>query len=161
MTYAVIRVRGRAKIRTDIEDTLKFLRLTRVNHCTLIPNNNDFNGMLQKVKDYVTWGEINNETLKKLLITRGKLVGNKPLTEKEIKKYANVSINDFVKKIINDEIVYSKISKEIKPIFRLHPPKQGYENTKRAHVVGGSLGYRGEDINNLILKMLGPGNRGD
>ncbi|MDI6655351.1 MAG: uL30 family ribosomal protein, partial [Candidatus Hydrothermarchaeota archaeon] len=31
---AVVRVRGRTRIRKDIEDTLKMLRLTRVNYCT-------------------------------------------------------------------------------------------------------------------------------
>ena len=67
MTYAVIRVRGSVNVRSDIKDTLKMLRLNRVNHCVLVPNTKPYSGMLQKVKDYVTWGEIDDETLKLLM----------------------------------------------------------------------------------------------
>ena len=71
MTYAVIRVRGSVNVREDIKDTLKMLRLNRVNHLVFLPENDSYAGMLQKVKDYVTWGEIKPETLAKIIIRRG------------------------------------------------------------------------------------------
>jgi len=43
--------------------------------------------------------------------------------------------------------------KSEKPVFRLNPPKKGYESTKCAFPKG-SLGYRGEKINDLIERMI-------
>jgi large subunit ribosomal protein L30 len=50
--------------------------------------------------------------------------------------------------------VQLKDLKDIKPVFRLHPPKKGFKGTiKRSYKSGGVTGYRGEDINNLIKRM--------
>ena len=88
MVYAVIRVRGTVNIKPDIKKTMQLLRLTRANHCVLLEENEVYKGMLQIVKDYTTWGEINKETLTKMLSVRGKLIGDKPLTEEYLKKAA-------------------------------------------------------------------------
>ena len=48
---------------------------------------------------------------------------------------------------------------EIKKVLRLHPPRQGWEAIKKSYATGGSLGYRGKEINALIEKML-PGTGG-
>ena len=42
----------------------------------------------------------------------------------------------------------------IKPVFRLHPPRKGYKDSKKAFNEGGTLGYRGEEINTLIKRMV-------
>ena len=52
-----------------------------------------------------------------------------------------------------DEVKYADL-KEVKPLFRLHPPRQGYEAVKKDFKTHGSLGYRGEKINALIERML-------
>ena len=82
MTFAVIRVRGIVNIRGEIKDTLNMLRLHRVNHCVLISETPEYKGMLQKVKDYVTWGEVDGAILTDILKTRGKLAGDKEITDK-------------------------------------------------------------------------------
>ncbi|MDY6932317.1 MAG: uL30 family ribosomal protein, partial [Halobacteriota archaeon] len=33
--YAVVRLRGNVNVRPEIKDTLKMLRLNRINHCVL------------------------------------------------------------------------------------------------------------------------------
>ena len=45
---------------------------------------------------------------------------------------------------------------KLKPFFRLHPPKGGFEKAgiKKPFTVKGALGYRGDKINDLIKKML-------
>ena len=55
-----LRVRGRTGIKEDIADTLDMLRLTRINHAVLLPENDSYLGMLRKGKDYITWGEIDS-----------------------------------------------------------------------------------------------------
>ena len=42
----------------------------------------------------------------------------------------------------------------LKPIFRLSPPRKGYESTRTPYSKGGSLGYRSENINELLEKMI-------
>jgi large subunit ribosomal protein L30 len=154
MTYAVIRVRGSVNVNSKIKDTLKMLRLNRVNHCVIIPDSKTYLGMLQKVKDYVTWGEIKPEILAKMIIHRGKLVGDKKLSDKYLKENSDFkSIMSFAKAISAGEAKYSDI-KDIKPIIRLHPPRKGYERIKLSYKVGGALGYRGDAINTLIDKMI-------
>lgn len=59
---AVIRVRGRVGVRSDVERALKQLGLTRKNHCVLV-NADKAKSMLKKTGDYVTWGEVDDETI--------------------------------------------------------------------------------------------------
>ena len=70
---AVVRVRGHAKIHRDAVKTMNMLRLNRPNHCVLLPLNTTTKGMLQVVKDYVTWGEISADTIVELLKSRGEV----------------------------------------------------------------------------------------
>lgn len=155
MSLGVVRVRGPVHVRGDIEETLKLLRLHRVNHCVLVPGGDVQQGMLQKVKDYVTWGEVTPEVVGRLLEERGRLTGNRPLTKayvKEVLGYA--SLEAMAKELANGEVTSGDL-KDVKPVFRLHPPRKGYEGIKRAFADGGALGYRGEAINDLLLRMLG------
>ena len=68
---AIIRIRGSAGKPKKILDTLNMLGLKKPNTLRLI-NNDDkvILGMVRKVKDFVTWGEINEET-KELLSKTG------------------------------------------------------------------------------------------
>ncbi len=154
MVFAVVRIRGTIHLKPDIKKTLKLLRLTRVNHCVLLEENPVNKGMLQKVKDYTTWGEINTETAEKLLKKRGMLVGDKPLTDDYVKETTSYdSIEQFAQAVVEGTIAYKDLP-EVKPLFRLHPPRKGYEGIKRSVTTGGSLGYRGKAINTLIERML-------
>jgi large subunit ribosomal protein L30 len=154
MVYAVVRVRGTVNIKPNIKKTLQLMNLTRVNHCTLINENKVYKGMLQVVKDYTTWGEINTDTLTKMIKSRGMLVGDKEITDEYIKEATPYkSIDKFADAIQNQKITYKELP-DVKPIFRLHPPKKGFEGIKRSFVNGGALGYRGEKINDLLTRML-------
>ena len=46
---------------------------------------------------------------------------------------------------------------DVKPVFRLHPPRKGFGGVKRAFRQGGALGDRGTAINELLLRMLEEG----
>ena len=62
----VILVRGKVGLSRAIKDTLSMLKLDRKNACVIIDDNPSMKGMVQKVKDRVTWGEVNEETSKLL-----------------------------------------------------------------------------------------------
>ena len=68
---AAIRIRGSVTVGKPIEDTLKMLRLYRKNYCVILDNKPSVMGMLKKIKDYITWGEIDSGTLKLLAEKRG------------------------------------------------------------------------------------------
>lgn len=63
---AVIRIRGPVKVPTKINDTLDMLRLKRKNVCVIVENTPAIMGMIEKVKPYVTYGIIDEETIKLL-----------------------------------------------------------------------------------------------
>ena len=154
MAYAVVRVRGSVGVRGDIADTLKMLRLHRVNHCVIVPNTETYKGMLNKAKDYITYGEIDKDTLVKLILRRGRLAGNKKLNEEKVKELMDLSVEELAEKIANEEILLKNTP--LKPVFRLHPPRKGYDKAgiKKPFSVGGALGYRGDNINTLLEKMM-------
>lgn len=150
---AVIRVRGMARTSRDTEETLKMLRLTRVNYCALVNDSNSYAGMLQKVKDYVTWGEVDAEDVEMILRNRGELIGGARLTDaymKEKTKYS--SIKEFAKAFVDGRAELKDIP-ELKLFFRLHPPRKGYSGIKRSFKEGGALGARGAEIKKLIYRM--------
>ncbi len=154
MAYAVVRIRGSVNVKSDIKDTMKILGITRANHCVVIPETESYKGMLQKVKDYVTWGEIDDSAMARLLYLRGKVVGGEPISERFVGENTEYeSIEELAKALTKDKVKLSNI-KGLKPVFRLHPPIGGYRTVKRAYKVGGSLGYRGKDINVLLEKMI-------
>ncbi len=154
MVYAVVRVRGIINIKPDIKKTMQLMRLTRVNHCVLIDETKSAKGMLQIAKDYTTWGKIDEETLISLIKEKGRLIGDKPVTDEYLKSSTSFdSIEKLSKAISENTFKYSEIP-DIKPLFRLAPPKKGLEGIKRSYKNGGALGKRGKYINTLIQKMI-------
>jgi large subunit ribosomal protein L30 len=151
---AIVRVRGHAKIKHTAVKTMDMMKLTRPNHCVLLPENTTTKGMLQVVKDYVTWGEVSHEIIARLLFQRGEVVGGGRLTDafvKENSKYP--SILSLAKAMEKGEAKVSDV-KGLKPVIRLPPPRKGHRSTRRSFSDGGSLGYRGADIVNLVDRML-------
>jgi len=150
---AAIRVRGRTGIKKDISDTMDMLKLTRINHAVLIRENPSYQGMLQKAKDYITWGEVDEDTVSKLLSKRGKIAGNVKLTEDYLKENTDFSsVDELSMALLDSGAKLEDIG--VKPVFRLHPPRKGYEDIKKTFRESGSLGYRGDKIRDLIKKMI-------
>jgi large subunit ribosomal protein L30 len=78
---AVVLIRGRIGINHDVKRTLDNLRLLRKHACNVVNDSPSVRGMLQKVKDSVTWGVITEETYQELVAKRGRkdaLGGVKP-----------------------------------------------------------------------------------
>ena len=152
MSWAVIRVRGSINVKPKIKETMKLMRLNRVNHCVIVPENETYDGMLKIIKDYVTWGEVDVETTELMLGSSGKTSGNAIFTKKELKDSSFKTMKTLAKNLSEGKVVMRDIPK-LKPLFRLHPPRKGYEGIKRSFKEGGALGYRGEKINQLIRRM--------
>ncbi|MCE4600566.1 MAG: 50S ribosomal protein L30 [Desulfurococcales archaeon] len=157
--YVVIRLRGQADVNPDTERTLYLLRLRQKYAASLYHSSlPGIENMLRKVQDWATWGEIDRDTLIKLLRTRGRLIGDKPLTDEWVKTNLGLEkgIPELADKLLSGEIHYHRLEeKGVKPFFRLHPPRGGFRRTiKRHYTNSGELGYRGTDINKLLVKMI-------
>jgi large subunit ribosomal protein L30 len=154
MSYAVIRLRGQTKLRHDQKKTLESLRLLKVNHATIVPETDEYEGMLSKVEHFVTYGELSPEMVEELLAERGRVGGGDPLTDEHVNE--NTKYDDregLAEALVDDDVDVGRLD-GIKPVFRLAPAKGGLSNTKRHVNEGGSLGYRGEEIDDLIERML-------
>jgi large subunit ribosomal protein L30 len=154
VAYAVIRVRGQPDVNIEVRRTMELMNLTRVNHCVIVPENDVTKGMLQKAKDYVTWGEVNDATLERMILVRGRLSGDIAITDDYVKSNTEfASAAEMAKAMIGNDYRMRDVE-GAKAVFRLHPPQKGYEGIKRSYRNGGALGYRGDAINELIARML-------
>ena len=156
MTWLVIRVRSDRTVERSIRETMTHLNLTRVNHAVLIPENDAYAGMLHKVKDFVTWGEVSAEAVTGLIRDRGRLIGDNPVTDADVKAATDhKTIAAFAKAIASGDAT-TKDMETLKRVFRLHPPRgnKGWGGVKRHFTVGGALGFRGDAIEELAARMI-------
>ena len=151
---AIVRVRGTANISPDHRKTLELLMLHKPNHAILVAEELQLAKMVEKVKDYVTYGEIDLDTAAELLRKRGRTIEGERTDKKFLEKEKAKSFEDIAKKIIEGKETLRNIG--IKPVFRLSPPRKGHNRggIKKSYAVGGALGYRASDINALLRKMM-------
>jgi large subunit ribosomal protein L30 len=81
------------------------------------------------------------------------LVGNKRLDEKSLEKITKFKSFDDLSEALIEGKCKLKDFKEIKPVFRLSPPRHGYKAI-RLHYPKGDLGDRKEEINELLERMI-------
>ncbi|MCK4484645.1 MAG: 50S ribosomal protein L30 [Candidatus Thorarchaeota archaeon] len=150
-----IRLRGQVSVKPQIEDTLKKLRLGRLHQARVIKLTPSLQGMITKAKDYITWGEIDNDTAYRILAKRGRLSGNRRLTNAYVKKNSShSSIKALAKGLVAGTASVNDVE-GLKPVFRLTPPKKGFRGKRNLPVgMGGVNGYRGAGINELAQKMI-------
>ena len=141
---AIIRVRGVTGVQYNIERAMKMLNLHRKNYCVIVDKIPATMGAIKKANNFITYGEIDDETMK--------LLETKKISSRNFRGDQEPKVLD--KKT---EKTKDKGGKEItKPFFRLNPPKKGFgsKGIKIGFSTGGALGYRGSAINELIRRML-------
>jgi large subunit ribosomal protein L30 len=149
--FLVIRLRGNIGVHPDVLETLKRLNMPTKHSAALVEDTPSNAGMLNKVTDYVTWGEITEDSLEALLMKRGRMSGDKKITEDVLKKESLGTPKDLAKATMAG----GRVPAWIKETFRLTPPSGGFKRSIKRHVrSGGELGYRGKGINDLVAKMI-------
>ncbi|HII15305.1 MAG TPA: 50S ribosomal protein L30 [Nanoarchaeota archaeon] len=152
---AIIRIHGDSKLRHDVVKTFDLLRLYKKHTCIVVANNSTYSGMLHKIKDFATWGELKPEVFRKMIEKRGRLPGNKPLTEAYLKDKTGLGFDDFTKQFMEGKKELNDVP-GLKHFFKLCPPVKGFERKgiKMPFSMGGVVGYRKEYINDLLERML-------
>ncbi|MHB8586030.1 MAG: 50S ribosomal protein L30 [Thermoplasmatota archaeon] len=155
--FLAIRVRGTVKLPGEVTDTLTMLRLHRPNSATFVPKDASHLGMIRKVKEWIAYGEVDAATAGEILKQRGRLEGDKPITDEYVKtatqgKYATIAA--FAEGLAKGEASLKELP-SMKAFFRLHPPRGGHDGSvKHHHKVGGALAYYGPSVNDLARRML-------
>jgi len=149
----VVRVRGTVSAMKEARETLELLRLTHTNHAVIIDSRPAYKGMLQRVNNYVTWGEPSKELVVAMLQKRGRFAGDTKLAE-NIEKTGYKTIEELADAILSCKVAYKNLP-DIEARFKLHPPSRGYKGqTKNAFKAGGEAGYRGAAIYDLVKRMV-------
>ena len=136
-----IRIKGNVGIRREVAETLDRMRVRRKYACVVLNETKDNLGRVKKMKDFVAYGEISDDVFEKLIEARGK-----PLD-----KTKKIDAKKAVAEIKNRKS-YQELN--LKPFFRLHPPRGGIESKKHFGVGKGVLGNNKDNINKLVGRML-------
>ncbi len=144
----VIRIRSSLKKSGQIGAVIKNLDLHKLYSCVLLDNSPSNLGMVKRADSVLTYGEINNEMLKKLLLKRARLSNRKKY------EWEDTQLNEAVQNILSGKSNLEDM--KIKRVFNLHPPIKGFERRGKKTPYGskGVFGYRGPNINLLLDRMI-------
>ncbi len=150
--YAAVRLRGDPDTRKKARTTMKRLGLERTNHVLLLPETDAYEGMLNRAKDYLTYGTVDTDYAAELLEEQGETQHG--LLSESLEELGYDSVEDLVEALEDGEADLSELRDSgFRNVLRLNPPSKGYEDTRRHYNQGGSLGDRGDSIVELLERM--------
>ena len=154
--FVAIRIDGAPNVRHPEELTLNALRMKSKYSAVLLRDNPSVKGMLQRIKDHVTWAEAKKEDIELLLSSRASTAEGLGLTSEFVKKNSGLAgVSELVSGLYSGKLTLAKLREMgITPYFRLHPPRGGFpKSSKRPFTDSGELGFRKEGLHRLLTKM--------
>jgi len=151
-----IRLDGRPTVKHPEELTLNSLRMKSRYSTVLLRDDASVRGMLQRIKDHVTWAKAGKEDIELLLSNRARTPDGLGLTSKFVKEKSDLAgMSELISGLYSGKVTLAKLREMgIAPCFRLHPPKGGFPNSsKRPFADSGELGFRKEGLHGLLKKM--------
>lgn len=145
---AIIRIRGLVNVKHNIRITLEKLKLSHKNSCILVPENDSYKGMLHVVENMVAYGPVKAETVKKLILKRGKMEGKR--IDDTLIKATKLDLDKVVKDVEAGKAGIRDAG--ISTVFRLTPPRGGFKSTLK-HYPKGALG-KWPALDGLLDKMM-------
>lgn len=156
MVYLVVRMKGTVNIPNWAKTTLDNLHLQKKFRATLIPENEQTLGMLQKIKEVVAWTSVEESFIREFIEKKGRYSSSKLLssnTESKKDEKNAPDIDSMISDISKNESFLSKIS-GLKPWFALNPPKGGFKRkSKTLYSQNGILGENHELLD-LVKRMM-------
>lgn len=151
--YLVVRIKGQVDVPYWAEHTLKLLKLEKRYRATIIPAKENTLGMLNKVKHYVSWQEVDTGLAKELLDKKGRKSGYKKITSEDLGEIGFKSIDELATSLAEGKTSLTKL-KPLKPWFALAPPRHGFKkSTKRMYGQKGVLGQNSE-LATIVRNMI-------
>lgn len=151
--YLVVRIKGQADCPYWATTTMTLLKLDKKYRATILPAKDNTLGMLNKVKHYVTWIEIDASLAKELIDKKARKEGYKKITATDLKELGFESSDALGAALAEGKATLSKL-KPLKPWFALSPPKHGFKrSTKKLYGQKGVLGQN-KDLGKLVRNMM-------
>ncbi|RDJ31574.1 MAG: 50S ribosomal protein L30 [Crenarchaeota archaeon] len=151
--YLVVRIKGQVDVPYWAEHTLKLLKLEKRYRATIIPAKENTLGMLNKVKHYVSWQEVDTGLAKELLDKKARKSGYKKITSEDLGEIGFKSIDELATSLAEGKTSLTKL-KPLKPWFALAPPRHGFKkSTKRMSGQKGVLGQNNE-LATIVRNMM-------
>lgn len=158
--FVAVLIRSKCKIAPKQRKVLEILRLTRLNTCIIVRNNESNKKNLSIVKDYVAYGTIGMELLRKLVYTRGSGRNGRQhikLTNEAIEDMFDGRIRcieEIIHCIYNGDETFKEVNSFLHP-FHLRPPVGGFRQKKtRNFNEGGCLGNHHDLLHKLLERMI-------
>ncbi|MGI0011781.1 MAG: uL30 family ribosomal protein, partial [Nitrosopumilaceae archaeon] len=125
-SFLVVRMRGTVNVPHWARTTLDLLHLDKKFRATIIPAKDNTKGMLNKIKHYVSWQELDVSITKELLEKKARKGGYQKITAEDITQLGFKNTDDLAKSLVEGTTSLSKL-KPLKPWFALSPPKNGFK----------------------------------
>ncbi len=151
--YLVVRIKGQADVPYWAKTTLNLFKLEKKFRATIIPAKENTLGMLNKVKHYVSWQEVDSALAKELLDKKARVSGYKKITDVDIKKIGFNSVDELAASLAEGKTSMTKL-KPMKPWFALSPPRHGFKrSTKKMYGEKGVLGQN-KELGDIVRNMM-------
>jgi large subunit ribosomal protein L30 len=129
------------------------LKLDKKYRATILPAKENTLGMLNKVKHYVSWIELDANLAKELIDKKARKDGYQKITTADLKELGFASTEALGSALAEGKATLSKL-KPLKPWFALAPPKHGFKrSTKKLYGQKGVLGQN-KDLGTLVRNMM-------
>ena len=160
----VIRIRGIIGVSPKAKRIMQLFRLRQIHNAVFVRLNEATIRMLRLIEPYVTYGFPTRSTIEKLIYKRGFAKLNKqriPISENAViedglgAKTGIKCCADLIHEIYTVGPNFKVANNFLWP-FKLSSPNGGFSTkTKLVHFMeGGEAGARGEEINNLVKRMM-------
>ena len=151
--YLVVRIKGQADVPYWATTTLNLLKLEKKFRATIVPSKDNTLGMLNKVKHYVSWQEVDVSLVKELLEKKCRKSGYKKVTSEDLKSIGFKTIDELAKSLAEGKTTLKKLP-PLKPWFALAPPRHGFKrSTKKLYTDKGVLGNN-KELSVLVRNMI-------
>lgn len=151
--YLVVRIKGQADVPHWATTTMTLLKLDKKYRATILPAKDNTLGMLNKVKHYISWIELDADLAKELLDKKARKSGYQKITPEDLKELGFNTVEDLAKALSDGTATLSKL-KPLKPWFALSPPKHGFKrSTKRLYGQKGVLGSN-KELGTIVRRMI-------
>ena len=151
--YLVVRIKGQADVPHWATTTMSLLRLDKKYRATILQAKDNTLGMLNKVKHYVSWIELDASLAKDLLDKKGRKSGYQKINPEDLKELGFNSTDELAAALADGKANLSKL-KPLKPWFALAPPKHGFKrSTKRLYGQKGVLGLN-KELDSIVRRMI-------
>lgn len=151
--YLVVRIKGQVDVPHWAKTTLRLFKLEKKYRATIVPAKENTLGMLNKIKHYASWIEVDAELAKELLDKKARKSGYQKITSGDLKELGFNSVDELASALAEGKATLSKL-KPLKPWFALAPPRHGFKrSTKRMYGQRGVLGQN-KELGTLVRSMI-------